>query len=111
MRKICVLCVCGSGTVTSSMLAATCTSGTSPESRNWRRPKLWERPSVSSQARRSARASANPKKGIRPVEDSLFVSGIAGSRNEKRVPTFVGSLGVILFYVLVGMKGFEPSTT
>lgn len=57
----------------SSMPAATCTSETSPESRNWRRPKLWERPSVSSQARRSARASAKPKKGIRPVEDSLFV--------------------------------------
>ena len=33
-----------------------------------------------------------------------------GGYNEKREPTFVGSLGVILFYVLVGMKGFEPST-
>ncbi|WP_308771077.1 hypothetical protein [uncultured Bilophila sp.] len=32
------------------------------------------------------------------------------SKNEKREPTFVDSLGVILFEVLVGMKGFEPST-
>lgn len=33
-----------------------------------------------------------------------------GGYNEKREPTSADSLGVILFYVLVGMKGFEPST-
>ena len=36
--------------------------------------------------------------------------GVFGGYNEKREPTFADSLGVILFYVLVGMKGFEPST-
>ena len=33
-----------------------------------------------------------------------------GGYNEKREPTSADSLGVILFHVLVGMKGFEPST-
>lgn len=43
------------------------------------------------------------------VGDTL-AKAFLGGYNEKREPTFVGSLGVILFYVLVGMKGFEPST-
>ena len=43
------------------------------------------------------------------VGDTL-AKAFFGGYNEKREPTFVGSLGVILFYVLVGMKGFEPST-
>ncbi len=43
------------------------------------------------------------------VGDTL-AKAFFGGYNEKREPTFADSLGVILFYVLVGMKGFEPST-